>query len=254
MILARENLLNIKQIQRELMALGDRRMANNVTQMADYYQLCQLAVNEIGTKLDNLDADYAIHYDHNPIHHMEERMKDPRSLQGKLRRKGLAPSITSVYNHIFDLGGIRVVTNYLNDVYTVANNLIAQSDVELLKRKDYIKHPKSSGYRSLHLVVTVPVFQASGVKIAPVEVQIRTVGMDMWASLEHKLRYKTSVSTEQVAHYGKQLHDYADELTDIEENMQAIFYQLDGKMALPETVDTFDAPDVDEADTTTKEA
>ena len=159
-----------------------------------------------------------------------------------------------MYNHIFDLGGIRVVTNYLNDVYTVANNLIAQSDVELLKRKDYIKHPKPSGYRSLHLVVTVPVFQASGVKIAPVEVQIRTVGMDMWASLEHKLRYKTSVSTEQVAHYGKQLHDYADELTDIEENMQAIFYQLDGKMALPETVDTFDAPDVDEADTTTKEA
>lgn len=127
-------------------------------------------------------------------------------------------------DNVFDIAGLRVITNYIEDIYTIERLLTHQSDVTVLKRKDYVETPKASGYRSLHLVVTVPVFLSTGVVDTPVEIQIRTVGMDMWASLEHKLRYKTD--DDRAEEHAQQLERYAGELFDIERNLQAIHQDL----------------------------
>lgn len=153
-------------------------------------------------------------------------MKDVQSLMQKLIRKDLELSVDNIQKNIFDIAGIRVVTNYIDDVYLIEEMLLSQTDITLVRRKDYISRPKSSGYRSLHIVVSVPVFQSKGSQSVNVEIQIRTVGMDMWASLEHKLRYKTDISAELVAQYGNDLKGYADELAGIESEMQHIYKQL----------------------------
>lgn len=148
------------------------------------------ALKEISTKLDILDDNFNHVYKHNPIHHMERRVKEMNSLIKKLHRKQLDISAESAREHILDIAGIRVVCNYLEDIYVIEKMLLKQEDVKLLKRKDYIKNPKDNGYRSLHIVVSIPVFLSNKVEKLPVEIQIRTIGMDMWASLEHKIRYK----------------------------------------------------------------
>jgi putative GTP pyrophosphokinase len=226
MIIEREIPLNVQQITRELTNSVDPDALKELTDFVDYYQLCHAAVKEVCTKLENLDADYATHFAHNPIHHMETRMKDPDSLIKKLQQKGLPVSNESMKNNLYDIGGIRIMTNYPGDIYTVADNLLAQDDITLVRRRDYVQQPKPSGYRSLHLVVKVPVFQSTGARIAPVEVQIRTIGMDMWASLEHKLRYKTNVDDTKLAEYADLLVAYSDELMTIENGMQDIYTDL----------------------------
>ena len=113
-----------------------------------------------------------------------------------MHRKQLDISAESAREHILDIAGIRVVCNYLEDIYVIEKMLLQQEDVKLLKRKDYIKNPKENGYRSLHIVVSIPVFLSNKVEKLPVEIQIRTIGMDMWASLEHKIRYKNNASTD----------------------------------------------------------
>lgn len=226
MILERENFFNLKKSSNEIRQILGNRDFKNFEEFMSYYHLCSEGANEIGTKLENLDSEFQFKYDHNPIHHMEERIKEIPSLFEKLERKGYALTAQSIKDNIFDIAGIRVVTNYLDDVYSVEQMLLQQSDIDLIRRRDYIKSPKNSGYRSLHLVVSVPVFESHGVQNTPVEVQIRTVGMDMWASLEHKLRYKTQADPTLVDKYGDELKSYAQELTDIEQNMQHIFHQL----------------------------
>lgn len=229
MILQRNNLPNINQISDEMSrVLGDYD-TTDLRRFFVYYQQCQAGAKEFGTKLENLDSEFEMLDNHNPIHHMETRMKSPRSIVRKLTKKGYDFSFDALKDNIFDIAGIRVITNYLDDIKTVENALTKQSDVTLLKRKDYVTHPKPSGYRSLHLVVTVPVFRADGPVSTPVEIQLRTVGMDMWASLEHKLRYKTDVDEQKVEKYGNQLKNYATELNQIESNMQDIFNHLQEK-------------------------
>ena len=143
---------------------------------------------------------------------------------GKIQKKGLDRSVDSIKNNIFDIAGLRVITNYIDDIYTVEKLLSQQDDIEVIRRKDYIKNPKESGYRSLHLVVKVPVFKANDVEKVPVEIQIRTIGMDMWASLEHELRYKTDVN--RAEEFAANLVDNANALFDIEQNFQEIHHQL----------------------------
>lgn len=226
MILERQNTINLKKLQSQLGGLENRPEINELSKMIKLYQLYQSGQKEISTKLENLDSEFQVNYDYNPIHHMESRMKDMQSLLQKAERKGYALTAESIKENIYDIAGIRVITNYLDDIYKVEKLLTEQSDVTLLKRKDYIKHPKESGYRSLHIVVKVPVFQSSGPVDVPVEIQIRTVGMDMWASLEHKLRYKTSTNQKLVDKYGDQLKGYSDELEQIERGMQDIHQNL----------------------------
>ncbi|WP_436854452.1 GTP pyrophosphokinase [Staphylococcus caeli] len=186
-------------------------------------QLYTSALKEISTKLDILDDQFQQMYKHNPIHHMERRVKEMRSLIKKLDRKGYEISTTSAKDNIFDIAGIRVVCNYFDDIYVIEKLLLQQEDIKLLKRKDYIEHPKENGYRSLHIVVTVPVFLAHSVETVPVEVQIRTIGMDMWASLEHKIRYKNNVNTEK---YKDILKQCATDITSVENKMQDIHSEV----------------------------
>lgn len=226
MILERQNFFNLKKSESEIREMIGDHHFQDFEEFISYYHLCSEGANEVGTKLENLDSEFQFKYDHNPIHHMEERMKEIPSLFEKIKRKGYELSAQSVKENVYDIAGIRVITNYLDDVYSVEKMLLQQSDISLIQRKDYIKNPKKSGYRSLHLVVSVPVFESHGVQNTPVEVQIRTVGMDMWASLEHKLRYKTQADPTLVERYGDQLKSYAEELTHIEQNMQAIFHKL----------------------------
>ncbi|MCQ9621016.1 GTP pyrophosphokinase family protein [Weissella cibaria] len=228
MINKRQTSVNIEKLKAELTALNARGLAqvevDEIIQFAKMYQVYEAAQNEVATKLENLDAEFQLNYNHNPIHHMDGRMKSPESLVGKMQKKGLERTVKTLTDNVFDIAGLRVITNYIEDIYTIERLLTHQSDVTVLKRKDYVETPKASGYRSLHLVVTVPVFLSTGVVDTPVEIQIRTVGMDMWASLEHKLRYKTD--DDRAEEHAQQLERYAGELFDIERNLQAIHQDL----------------------------
>ena len=148
------------------------------------------AIKEVRTKIEILSEDFAVRHDYNPIHHMERRLKSPESIEEKLQRYGKEISIESARENIMDIAGIRVVCNFIDDVYAIADMLMEQNDITLIAKKDYIENPKDNGYRSLHLVLSVPVFLLNGCESVPVEVQIRTVAMDFWASLEHKIHYK----------------------------------------------------------------
>lgn len=186
-------------------------------------QLYSSALKEVSTKLDILDDQFQQMYKHNPIHHMERRVKEMRSLINKLARKGCDISTESAKENILDVAGIRVVCNYLDDIYVIEDLLLKQADVTLIKRKDYIEHPKENGYRSLHIVVTIPVYLAHSMELVPVEIQIRTIGMDMWASLEHKIRYKNSENTEK---YRSVLKQCATDITSVESKLQDIYSEV----------------------------
>lgn len=152
----------------------------------------QSAIREVKTKLEILDDEFQMRHSRNPIHHIESRMKTIQSMMDKLKRKNERADISSAVEHLTDIAGIRVICYYIEDIYTIAKLLTSQDDIRVIKWRDYIKEPKENGYRSLHLVVEVPVFLSEGRTPVPVEVQIRTIAMDFWASLEHSLRYKAA--------------------------------------------------------------
>ncbi|NLZ55867.1 MAG: GTP pyrophosphokinase family protein [Clostridiaceae bacterium] len=158
--------------------------------MVSIRQIYDAAIRETITKLEILNSEFQARYDHNPIHHITSRLKTPRSMLRKLKERDCELSIASAINNLTDIAGVRVVCCYLDDVYRVAELLLRQGDISLIQRKDYIKNPKDNGYRSLHLVISLPVFLAESAERVPVEIQIRTEAMDFWASLEHQLRYK----------------------------------------------------------------
>lgn len=181
------------------------------------------AIREISTKLDNLDDEFKVRYDYNPIHHMESRLKSPKSLFEKMQRRGLDISLDLV-SEITDVAGVRVICNYIDDVYEVAELLLRQDDIRLVRRTDYIKNPKPSGYRSLHLVVEVPVFLSDRTEYVPVEIQLRTIAMDTWASLEHELKYKRQGGmTEEIS---RELIACADAMAEVDRTMEHIHKNL----------------------------
>lgn len=226
MILKRSNFFNLGDMQRQMEQSGLKERIDDFQMISQIYLLRRLALKEVGTKLENLDEEYSVLHLHNPIHHMEERMKNPASLIEKVDRKGYGLTTKSIEENIFDIAGIRVITNYVADIHRVEDALLNQDDITLIKRKDYVSKPKQNGYRSLHIVVSVPVFLAEGVQSAPVEIQIRTIGMDMWASLEHKLRYKNRVDPDKAQKYVGELKETAQELNQIEARMQGIYQDL----------------------------
>ena len=191
----------------------------------------QAAIREIQTKLENLDDEFQMKHRRNPIHHMQSRMKTIRSMMEKLERKHLQQSITSAVDNLTDIAGIRVICSYLQDVYTVADLLTSQDDVHVVKVRDYIKSPKSNGYRSLHLVVEVPVYLSEGRLAVPVEVQIRTIAMDFWATLEHSLRYKARDQVPQSI--SDELQQTAADIAALDERMQGIHDKVELLSSLP---------------------
>jgi putative GTP pyrophosphokinase len=184
---------------------------------AGFLMVYRFAVAELMTKLRILSEEFDFAHQHDPIEHITSRVKRPEAIAQKLRRRGLPTDGSSMAEQLDDIAGVRVVCPFVSDVYHVAQMLTGQDDVELLRSKDYIANPKANGYRSLHLIVRIPVFLSDRVEKVKVEVQLRTIAMDFWATLEHKLFYK----------YADQVPaDFAGELA----STAAVAAQLDTRM------------------------
>ena len=176
---------------------------------------------QMHTRLKTLDNDLEMRFKHNPINHVEKRIKTPRSIMEKMQRRGYPLTIDSLKENVLDIAGLRVVANYVDDVYSLVKLLFAQDDLQILKVKDYIARPKENGYRSLHVVLRVPVYLTDGKHMVPVEIQFRTIAMDFWASLEHALRYKGSAEVTAID-MASELKNCADMIEDVEERMQIL--------------------------------
>lgn len=182
------------------------------------------AINEISLRLNTLDQEFSYRNRHNPIHHIKSRVKTLNSIIKKLSDMGVPISISSAKKNLHDIAGVRVICRYVDDIYRIADLLLAQDDISLILSKDYIKNPKPNGYRSLHIVVDVPIYMTHGKLYATVEIQIRTVAMDFWATLEHGIRYK---ATEEVPQsIVDELRECADVITETDAKMQNIFKAL----------------------------
>lgn len=150
----------------------------------------QFAINEVLTKVEILRQEFQHLYRYNPIENVSSRVKTPESLAQKLVRKGIKLSAESVAENIYDVAGVRITCSFIGDTYRVMSALTSQDDIEIVEVKDYIKNPKKNGYKSLHVIIRIPVFLSTGAKKIPVEIQLRTIAMDFWAALEHKIFYK----------------------------------------------------------------
>ena len=155
-----------------------------------------------------------------PIHHIDTRLKSAKSILGKLQKKDLDLSLSAACNNIYDIAGIRVVCSYIKDVYLIRDRLVAQDDIMIMQIKDYIETPKENGYRSLHMVIRVPVYFMNKKQLVPVELQIRTLAMDLWASLEHDIKYKCLYQTE--------TEDFSEELKEC----SRLIYEAEEKMEI----------------------
>lgn len=202
-------------------------LMDNVNVLLRMQQVYESGIKEIRTKLEILDSEFKVKYDHNPIHHIESRLKKPESIIKKAIQKDIVLTETEIMKNIHDIAGIRVICNYVNDVYVVAQLLMNQDDIKVVQVKDYIRNPKSNGYRSLHLVLEIPIFLAEGPQPIHVEVQLRTIAMDFWASLEHKLKYKTDNKVSE--DIKDELMDCAKTIAELDERMQSIHNRLNPK-------------------------
>ena len=207
-----------------LPAASQQKVLEQLYQFIELEHLYESAIREVKTKLEILDSEFKTKYDYNPIHHIEDRLKSPQSMMEKLQRKGKTFSTENVRETLHDIAGVRVICNYIEDIYAVAEFLTRQDDVTLIKTKDYTKNPKPNGYRSLHLVIETPVFLSDRKEMVHVEVQIRTIAMDFWASLEHQLKYKTD--SEVSAELAQQLKDCAETIAATDLKMQSIYQTL----------------------------
>ena len=176
------------QIPARLSAMN--RLFRNYQEFLQLQHLYNAAIKEVTMRLEVLNEEVRVTYERSPIHHIESRLKTTESIVAKLERKGLPVSLETAKARLNDIGGIRIVCNYIDDVYAVEKMVLRQPDIHLVKRQDYIAEPNFNGYRSLHLDMRVPVNLSDHTEEVMVEIQIRSVAMDFWASLEHDLRYK----------------------------------------------------------------
>ena len=190
------------------------------TEFRQMMMMYSCAIKEIKTKLQVLNDELSIKRQRNPIEFIKTRVKQPDSIASKLRRKGYPVTVQSVFENLSDVAGVRVICAVIDDIYKVADMLTAQDDIELIKRKDYIKNPKMNGYRSLHLIIEVPVFFSDHKEQIRVEVQIRTIAMDFWASLEHQLKYKKDIDDAESIMY--ELRACADVINRTDYHMQSL--------------------------------
>lgn len=197
-----------------------RQMVDTVVDYKEMRMRYSCAIKEVRTKFDVLNSEFNVRYQRNPITSISSRLKSSTSIMRKLESKKLRFTLENVEKNLFDVAGIRVVCSYVDDIYMLAKALAKQDDITVLKEKDYIKNPKPNGYRSYHMIVSVPVFFSDRTKNMAVEVQIRTIAMDFWASLEHKLKYKKKVAD--TGEIEEQLKKCADSIEDLDYQMQKI--------------------------------
>lgn len=184
------------------------------------------AIMEVETKFNVLNEQFSLQYDRNPIESIKSRLKSTESLIRKIHRKNIPLTIESIEKNITDIAGVRVVCSFPEDIYLLADCLLQQDDITLIEKRDYIENPKPSGYRSLHLIVEVPIFLQNEKRNMKVEVQLRTIAMDFWASVEHKLRYKKNMPAEQAETLGRELEECADISAALDFRMQDIRKRL----------------------------
>lgn len=180
----------------------------------------ECALREIETKLNVLNDEFSTLYNHNPIETIKTRVKDPISIVEKMNRKGVTPTVENIEKTLNDIAGIRVICSFPEDIYNIAEMLTKQDDVTVIAKKDYIMNPKPNGYRSLHYILGIPIFLSTGPKNMKVEVQFRTIAMDFWASLDHKMKYKHDI--EDAEEIAAELKMCADAINAIDYRMQVI--------------------------------
>ncbi len=183
------------------------------------------AIKEVQTKFEVLDEEFSIRYNRNPVEAIKTRLKSPRSIFGKMQRNDLPITVENIRDHLSDIAGIRIICSYPEDIYTLCDMFLRQDDVKLIRKKDYIANPKENGYRSLHLIVEVPIFLTDAKEYVRAEVQFRTIAMDFWASLEHKLKYKKDIPyADEVA---TELKDCAEQIAYLDRRMEAVHRHIE---------------------------
>ena len=185
------------------------------------------AIMEEETKFKVLNEELSLQSDHNPIESIKSRLKAPESIFGKLKRKRLPVTLESIEGNLFDIAGVRVICCFIDDIYMLADCLIRQDDVTLIEMKDYIRNPKGNGYRSLHLIISVPIFLQNEKRNVKVEVQLRTIAMEFWANLEHQMRYKKDLSPELLEKISTELGACAETSAELDLRMQEIRYTIE---------------------------
>ena len=201
-----------------------------VSQARQFQQVMMMytcAIREVKTKLEVLNDELSVRNQRNPIEMIKSRVKKPMSIVEKLQRKGLPISLETMVDNLDDVASIRVICSFVDDIYDVANMLTCQDDIKVIAVKDYIKNPKPNGYRSYHMIVEIPVFFSDRKKPMRVEVQIRTIAMDFWASLDHLLKYKKEVINE--AEIGEELRQCAETIAQTDQKMYEIRQKIEAQ-------------------------
>ena len=196
-----------------------KRNTEPMNTLIAYYRC---AIMEVETKFKVLNEQFSLEYDRNPIEGIKSRIKSMESLAKKVKSKNIPITVASIEEHINDVAGLRIICSFPEDIYMLADCLLRQDDITLIERKDYIANPKPSGYRSLHLIVSVPIFLQNEKRNMKVEVQLRTIAMDFWASLEHKMRYKKEIPDEVAGELADQLKECAEQSAMLDRKMQEI--------------------------------
>lgn len=213
----------------EAKALAAGEFAKGMLETAVEYKELRMmyacAIKEVQTKFEVLETEFKVRYQRNPISAIQTRLKSSSSIIEKMIRKGIPFSMENLEEQIQDLAGIRVICSYVDDIYALADALTGQDDITLVEKKDYIKDPKPNGYRSLHLIVSVPVFFSQQKRSLKVEVQIRTIAMDFWASLEHQMKYKREIPDQQ--HIVARLKSCAEDIARVDQEMMNIRLRLE---------------------------
>ena len=215
-----ENELSKKFLKRYSIPENEIEFFENISRFQELMLMYNCAVKEIQTKFEILNDDLSVRKNRNPIEFIKSRIKRPESILEKLRRKNLEISSESITEYLSDIAGVRVICSFVDDIYEVAKMLSRQDDITVLEIKDYIKNPKANGYRSYHMIVTVPVFFSDRSYPVKVEIQLRTIAMDFWASLENKMRYKKEMeNTEEIS---KRLKECSEIIAKTDLEMQEI--------------------------------
>ncbi|AJO21546.1 RelA/SpoT domain-containing protein [Heyndrickxia coagulans] len=190
------------------------------TELTRFMMSYKFALHEVMTKIDILKEEFQYVHDYNPIEHVKSRLKSPESILNKAYRKGCALSLDSIRENIRDIAGIRITCSFISDIYEISKMIQQQKDVKLIECKDYIQNPKPNGYQSLHMIIKIPVFMSDRSEEVYVEIQIRTIAMDFWASLEHKIYYKYDEDVPQ--HLKEELKEAALQAAQLDVKMENI--------------------------------
>lgn len=197
---------------------------NDVESWEEVVLIYNSALKEMGTKLEILNDEFQHVHQYNPIEHIKSRIKTPQSIVKKLKKHGYESTIDNMVKYVNDIAGVRVICSFTSDIYRIAEMIIKQSDIKVISVKDYILHPKPSGYKSYHLIVTLPIFLSDRIVDTKVEIQIRTVAMDFWASLEHKIHYKFEGNVPE--HIKKELIECASMVSELDDRMLSLNEQI----------------------------